>query len=66
MAGDSLSIEKERELEKAINEVLSEGKLQCAMAFKVAKQHGVAPGTVGDVANKLGIKIKNCQLGCFP
>ena len=62
----SLSAEKEKEIEKAIRAELVNGKLQCAVAFKVAKQQGVAPRTVGDIANKNGIKIASCQLGCFP
>jgi hypothetical protein len=67
MADDSiLSTEKEKELEKDIEAELVDEKLRCPVAFKIAKKHGVAPRAVGDTANRLGIKIAGCQLGCFP
>ena len=53
-------------LEEAIRAELVNGKLPCAVAFKIAKQHRVAPRQVGDAANQLNIRIMNCQLGCFP
>lgn len=53
-------------LEREIRAVLVGGKLPCAAAFGVAKKLGVSPGDVGDTANRLGIKIASCQLGCFP
>lgn len=53
-------------LEQEVKESLVDGKLPCAVAFKIAKKLQVAPKEVGDTANKLKIKIANCQLGCFP
>jgi hypothetical protein len=55
-----------RRLEQEVKESLVDGKLPCAVAFKIAKKLKVAPKDVGDTANKLRIKIANCQLGCFP
>jgi LAO/AO transport system kinase len=40
-------------------------KLTCAVARKIAEDLGVPYADVGAVADQLGIKIKNCQLGCF-
>ena len=54
------------ELEQKIKDSLVNGKLPCAVAFKVASDLGVAPRQVGDKANELDIKIAACQLGCFP
>jgi len=54
------------ELEEKIKSSLVEGKLPCAVAFKIAKELKVSPREVGQAANKLAIKICNCQLGCFP
>ncbi|MFC2066528.1 hypothetical protein ACFLUO_05655 [Chloroflexota bacterium] len=54
------------ELEEKIKSVLVNGKLSCAVAFKIAKELKVSPGEVGEAANKLSIKICSCQLGCFP
>jgi hypothetical protein len=53
-------------LEKELRASLVNGKLPCTVAFKIAKKLKVAPRQVGDTANKLGIKIVSCQLGCFP
>jgi len=50
---------------KAIREKCPEGKLPCAVAFAIAKELGVSPMDVGRKANELGVKIIECQLGCF-
>ena len=55
-----------RVLEDELKESLVNGKLPCAVAFKIAKKFKVTPRDVGDEANKLNIKIASCQLGCFP
>ena len=53
-------------IENEIQASLVDGKLPCAMAFKIARKLKVAPRQVGDAANRLNIKIVSCQLGCFP
>ena len=55
-----------RTLEEELEASLVKGKLPCAVAFKIARKLKVAPREVGDTANKLNIRIANCQLGCFP
>jgi len=55
-----------RTLEEELRASLVNGKLPCAQAFRIAKKFKVAPRQVGDMANKLNIKISSCQLGCFP
>ncbi len=54
------------ELEKKIQASLVNGKLPCATAFQIAKELKVSTKEVGDTCNKLSIKIRSCQLGCFP
>jgi len=54
------------DLEQKIRESLVNGKLPCAVAFKVAGDLGITPRQVGNKANELDIKIASCQLGCFP
>ncbi len=54
------------ELENRIKSSLVDGKLPCAVAFKIAKELKVAPREVGQAANRLSIRICNCQLGFFP
>jgi hypothetical protein len=53
-------------LEKELRASLVNGKLPCAVAFRIAKKLKVSPRQVGDAANSLSIKISSCQLGCFP
>ncbi|MBI4285735.1 MAG: hypothetical protein HY670_07530 [Chloroflexi bacterium] len=55
-----------RMVEDEIKASLVEGKLPCAVAFKIAKKCKVAPRDVGNAANRLRVKVANCQLGCFP
>ena len=56
----------EGELEEKIKASLVNGKLPCAAAFQIVEEINVAPLDVKDAADKLGIKISSCQLGCFP
>ena len=55
-----------RTLEEAVKASLIDGKLHCEVAFKIAEELGVNRMEVGDMANKLDIKIAGCLLGCFP
>jgi len=54
------------ELEEKVTSSLVDGQLPCAIAFKIAKELKVSPREVGKTADKLGIRIVQCQLGCFP
>jgi hypothetical protein len=54
------------ELEKKIRESLVEGKLPCPTAFQIAKDLKVTTKEIGETCNKLHIKVRSCQLGCFP
>jgi len=42
-----------------------DGRLPCAVALEIAAKLGVPPLAVGQAANELGLKIADCQLGCF-
>jgi len=39
--------------------------MPCATAFQLAEQFSVTVREIGDICNAEGIKIANCQLGCF-
>ncbi len=54
------------EIEDRVKSSLVGGKLPCAVALEIARELKVSPLEVGKTANKLSIKICNCQLGCFP
>ncbi len=45
--------------------IKSEGKINCSDALDIAEELGISPSDVGDECNKMNIKVKGCQLGCF-
>ncbi len=52
-------------LEDEIKKKAIEGRLPCAIARMIAENLNVSYKTVGKAADRLKIKITNCQLGCF-
>jgi hypothetical protein len=52
-------------LKKVILEKLKEGKLSCAMCFKIVEEFGISKKEMGKILNEMKIKISQCQLGCF-
>ena len=56
---------KQEEIIAKLKEAAKDGKIPCAMAFKIAKDCGVSTKEIGDLLNQLKIKISSCQLGCF-
>ena len=52
-------------LEKAVTAALSDGYLSCPSALSIARKLKVPAAQVGTVADNLGLRIVNCQLGCF-
>jgi hypothetical protein len=54
-----------KKIEEAILKKSKEGKLPCAMCFKIAEDFGISKNKMGKVLNEIKIKISQCQLGCF-
>jgi len=52
-------------LEVKIRDSLKEGYLPCAVAFKIADEEKVPRIAVGNLTDRLGHRITNCQIGCF-
>ena len=52
-------------LEAAVRQAASEGYLPCPRGWRVARDLGVSKLDVGAMADRLGIRITDCQLGCF-
>jgi len=48
-----------------IEEVTRESRVPCASAMEIAKSLGIPAAAVGKTADKLNIRIKKCQIGCF-
>lgn len=57
--------EEKNVMEQKVKEKAREGKLACAQAFQLADEFDVTLREIGRVADRLNIKIYNCQLGCF-
>ena len=55
----------ESEITKKLIEAAKDGKITCDMAQKIAIDNKIPMKQVGDLLNKLKIKIIQCQLGCF-
>ena len=57
--------EVSEDLRKRIQASLTENRLSCAAAWKIAKDSGLRKMAVSSACEKLGIKISHCQLGAF-
>ena len=60
-----LSTEALSQLEAAVKASLQGGYLSCPVAWKLAKEAGVPKVVIGEMTDRLGVRITNCQLGCF-
>lgn len=54
-----------KELKEEMLKKTVDGKLTCDAARRIAEKLGISYREAGEAANELGIKIKDCQLGCF-
>jgi hypothetical protein len=61
----NLPADKLAELETAVKASLKDGYLSCPVAWSIAKKAGVPRIAVGAITDKLGLRITDCQLGCF-
>jgi len=52
-------------IKQRLSEIAQDGKVSCAAAWELAEELGVSKAEMGRAANEAGIKIKDCQLGCF-
>jgi hypothetical protein len=62
---DNLTAESMMELEKQVQASLVNGYLPCPIAWKIAWETGVTRKAVGEVADRLGIRVSDCQIGFF-
>jgi len=52
-------------IEEIIKKKAREGKLPCALCFKIAEDVGISKKEMGKILNEIKVKISECQLGCF-
>jgi len=60
-----LTPEQQETLEKLLYKASKKNRINCSGALAIANSLGIPPSAVGKAANKLKIRISNCQLGCF-
>ncbi len=56
---------KEEEIAAKLKEAARDGKIPCAVAFKIARDNNLSTKEIGTILDGLKIKITACQLGCF-
>ena len=54
-----------KKLEETILKKSKNGKLPCALCFKIAEDFGISKREMGKILNEMKVKISQCQLGCF-
>jgi hypothetical protein len=54
-----------KKLGEVILKKAKDGKLPCAICFKIAEDFGISKREMGKILNEIEIKISQCQLGCF-
>ena len=61
----NLSEETLSQVEHAVKAALKDGYVACPVGWKIAGAAGVSRLDVGVMIDKLGIRVSDCQLGCF-
>jgi hypothetical protein len=62
--GAELNMDRKK-IEEAILAKSKDGKLPCAVCFKIADDFGISKRQIGEILNEINVKISQCQLGCF-
>ncbi len=62
---NSSHLSKKKLLEIRIKEATTDNIITCAALMKIADKVGASYKEAGNAADRLKIKIRNCQLGCF-
>jgi hypothetical protein len=57
--------ETDEKVRRTVREAARDGRIACKVALALAARLEVEPRLVGRACNQEGIKIVNCQLGCF-
>lgn len=62
---ENLSEEALFRLEKEVKAAVKDGFVPCVSGWKIAKDAGVSRLDVGAAVDRLGLRVTDCQLGCF-
>ena len=62
---DNLSKEGLSHLESMVKSSLKDGYLSCPVAWEIANKANVTKIAIGDISDRLGVRITDCQIGFF-
>ena len=62
---NNLSKEELVHLESIVKASVKNGDFSCPIAWEIAKEANVTKIAIGEIADKLGIRITDCQIGFF-
>lgn len=67
MRNDTVNIREKLspEVLEAVKAAATEGRLSCVKAHELAAQYYTPLRLIGHAADELGLKLVECQLGCF-
>jgi hypothetical protein len=54
-----------KKLEEVIKKKAKDGRLPCAVCFRISEDFGIPKKELTKVLNEMKVKISQCQLGCF-
>jgi hypothetical protein len=60
-----LSADMLAKLDEKIRASAQDSHLPCGKAFRIADEYNVPKIAVGERVDRMGIRITNCQIGCF-
>ena len=61
----NLSQDRLAQLTEKVKASIKGGYLSCPVAWKIADEEKVPRIAVGNVTDRLGVRVTNCQVGCF-
>jgi hypothetical protein len=54
-----------KEVKEAVKQAAADGVLTCHDARALAEKLGVTYALLGQACDKVGVKVRSCELGCF-
>lgn len=61
----SIGMEDRKKVEEIILQKVTNGKISCAMCFRIAKNLGISTKDLIKIVNEMKIEITESRLGCF-
>jgi len=58
-------MEDQRKLKETILQKAKDGRIPCAVCFRIADDFDMPKKGLTKILNEMKIKISQCQLGCF-